>query len=235
MLSKEKLFALFSGYTRSNYVDEIPEEILLLFTKWYQNCLTIVIDGDLMKEFLSKEVDKPLDKTFKTKLSDKIPLECFIIPNTHNKMVILQLKINAKEIDANQITFYLENSCEEINNSTYKETKHVNLGGAEKSGFVKQNFFPLSLAENKKKLTFYINAELICYKAEATSKPIYLSKSPVYSSHIEYKWVLQDDQLLNFKVSNPDNGYIHQILWMVVLVYFVNPSNLIHILVIRAI
>ena len=203
MLSKQKLVALFTGYTRSNYVDEIPEEIILLFTKWYQNCLTIVIDGDLMKEFLSKETHKPLAQTFTTRLSDEIPLQCSIIPNNSDAMVRLQLKVYGKSIyDAHLITFYLENCCEEINNSTFKETKKINLGGADNSGTVKQQFFPLSLAKNKKKLTFHINAELICYHSDATFKPIYFSKSPVYSSHIEYKWVLQDDALFNFKNCN---------------------------------
>ena len=56
MLSKKKLCLLCFGYIRLNYEGDIPDEIVLLFAEWYQNGLVMIIEADLMKEFLSKSV-----------------------------------------------------------------------------------------------------------------------------------------------------------------------------------
>ena len=50
------------GYVRSNYTEDIPDELILLFVQWYYDGVVTIIKGDLMKEFLSIAKEKELSE-----------------------------------------------------------------------------------------------------------------------------------------------------------------------------
>ena len=58
MLSKQRKELFLYGYVREqHYIQQIPDEIMLLFTEWLSNRYYINISGDIMKEFISKGND----------------------------------------------------------------------------------------------------------------------------------------------------------------------------------
>ena len=117
-------------------------------------------------------------------------------------MTDIRLIAHVKYDDMSKIVCYVENSCLEIPNSSFKETKTIYLNGNTTSSSVLQTFFPYSLAKNKEKLTFYLNAELISYELYSKD-PQYLIESPIYYQHIDYKWIFKEKEFVNFRSCVP--------------------------------
>ena len=84
MLSKQRKELLFYGYVREQYdMQQIPDEIMLLFMQWWSNRYYINISGDLMKEFLSAEDEDAMEDVHNIQINDDISIITFYLTNVH--------------------------------------------------------------------------------------------------------------------------------------------------------
>ena len=190
---QQKKLLLF-GFVRLNYDDYIPTDIILLLLEWISTILYVTIEGDLMKKFWSDE--KSNNKQYSIDLVDGISLGCTLTRDEHE--ISWDLKA-ISPINLSSVQVYIESGCLEIDNAVYKQTRSLTLS------YTQTHFItPVPLCRDKDELTFYVDIESIWYNLEKEdgqkekfSK--YTLESPLYNSHIEYRWILEGDELTKFK------------------------------------
>ena len=195
--TREQKKLLLSGYTRLNYDGYVPIDIILLFLEWMSNILYVSIEGDAMQEFLNAKIKTEFKNENIVPINDDISLKYILIPKDSTSVVSWGISAIFNDSSVLEAEFYVESGCVEIANSVYKQTRQ--LGDTYTST---QPIVPFELCKNKEKLTFYVDAEFICFKAKGDDgKEVqkYTIDSPIYDSHIEYKWLIEGDELIQFK------------------------------------
>ena len=187
MFTRERKDLLFSGYARSNYRHTIPQDIISLLCVWLSNAAYMIIQGNKLKEFLSKEANECMEEKLIIKITDKISFECSLIPKEIGG-VQPYVSWNARPITSTTSVLIanFECVCEEIQNSFYKEQKTLCEDGEENA---LQMIFP-SKCDNKTVLSFYIDIDLVRYKEDIFDEYIYFGVSPIFKSKFEYKWII---------------------------------------------
>ena len=105
-------------------------DIILVLAKWLSKSpVYMIIEGDKLKEFLSKEHKKAMDEKIMFKVTDEISFECSLYPKG-NKYKDNEVSWNMKMVsampDLKFIDLHVEGGCEEIENSVYKESMVLN-------------------------------------------------------------------------------------------------------------
>ena len=203
---------LISGYTRTYYKRQLSSDILLLLSAWFDAILRTIVSKEYLYDFVcrnGKNFNYPIDKTHIIQLDNLLYLECTLhaksTPLDDSRIYtslqwVLKLCNKDPNIKASSIYIYMEYGCEEMANSAHKETKlwrRINSGTTHiliPSILCKTNVY--ANQDTRDTLSFYLDAQLIRYNviSEPQSKnkmsvSKYYITSPLYSSHIEYKWI----------------------------------------------
>ena len=163
----------------------------------HRTTLSISLEGDKLQELYSTKSDEEMEDVYKLSLTEHINMRCRVTGNES----MVKLTMIPENVDPNIEYFvvHLEGKCEEIPWSTRKYTTTECLYDIDERFARAPIFINHDLCKNKDKLTLSVDAELICIKYKSQEEIKYFGHSPMFDSHMEIEWILEGEELDNFK------------------------------------
>ena len=226
MLTQHRKELLLYGYVREQFEDitKIPNDIMKLFTDWFNDKFYIELSGDLIKEFSSTNVDDEMKDSYIIPIHKDISLKCKIIPSQSGKV-----RLNFQPISENKeilgFTIYLETKCEQIPTSMFREIKDFTNNNQHGFDTMSQMTALYSRCLKLDKLTFSVYVELVqikkiqkqpvceqnghtdgdtnAQKEDPGPEMIYFV-APIWNKIIEYEWIIEGEKMEEFELYQVD-------------------------------
>ena len=204
-LKQWRLRCLIFGYVKSNYVDNIPAEIIKIIQLLYDEHFYWKIQGDEMQKFLNTKNGQILYN--KSTLTIKnIEFEFRLFPNGRKKnsmgFVHLCFLVKTMPSDIEQFILYLELSCDTFQS----ESKSIAIGtnNTRRSN----RLCMLSQCKNLNEIEFSCLVKMlhIRYKQDKENQKTHFETPIKMSKYTEYEWIIDDKEQIE-RIRNMDVGF----------------------------